>query len=99
QRHIAGGGHYKGVIEKCTFCAQRVEKGLLPACSDSCPTHAIIFGDLDDPGSEVSTYLKENLHFRLLEDIGTRPRVYYVGGKPPGLETRQTELPMRRVEQ
>ncbi|MFQ5837870.1 MAG: 4Fe-4S dicluster domain-containing protein [Thermoplasmata archaeon] len=98
QRRIAGGGHLKGVIEKCTFCVHRVEKGLQPACATSCPVEAIEFGDLDDPESEVSAYLKEKMHYRLLEDVGTRPRVYYVGGKPPGIETRQTELPMRRVE-
>ncbi|MEE9600334.1 MAG: 4Fe-4S dicluster domain-containing protein [Thermoplasmata archaeon] len=97
QRFIAGGGHYKGVMGKCTFCIQRVEKGLTTACADSCPTNAIIFGDLDDPESEVSAALRENVHHRLLEEVGTRPRVYYIGGKSPGIESRQVEVPMGRV--
>ncbi len=84
---------------KCTFCIQRVEKGLSTACSDSCPTHAIHFGDLEDPESEVSEVLQENFHFRLLDDVGTRPRVFYVAGKAPGTETRQTEVPLGRVGQ
>jgi molybdopterin-containing oxidoreductase family iron-sulfur binding subunit len=91
QRRIAGGGHLKGVIEKCTFCVNRVEKGLQPACVATCPTFAIHFGDLDDPGSEVSTLLQRKPHFRLLEEAGTKPRVHYVGGRPPGSEVRQVE--------
>ncbi len=98
QRRIAGGGHYKGVVEKCTFCVQRIEKGLLPACAESCPVHAIHFGDLEDPESEVSRQLQEKLHFRLLEEVGAEPRVFYVGGKPPGAQTRQIDTIGKRVE-
>ncbi len=90
-RRIAGGGHNKGVMEKCTFCVHRLDKGLLPACANVCPTHAIKFGDLDDPNSEVSLLLKQKPHFRLLEETGTSPRVYYVGQHHPGAETRQIE--------
>ncbi len=90
-RYIAGSGHYKGVIEKCTFCVHRVEKGLDPACVASCPVFALNFGDLDDPKSRVSKHLKENPYWRLLEELGTEPRVFYSGGNPPGAEPRQIE--------
>ncbi|MFN3929811.1 MAG: 4Fe-4S dicluster domain-containing protein [Thermoflexus sp.] len=91
RRRIAGGGHVKGVIEKCTFCVHRVERGKLPACVANCPVRALLFGDLDDPDSLVSRVLRQKPHFRLLEELGTEPRVFYVGGKPPGVETRQIE--------
>ncbi|MFQ5942496.1 MAG: 4Fe-4S dicluster domain-containing protein [Anaerolineales bacterium] len=91
RRRTAGGGHLKGVVEKCTFCVHRLEKGLQPACAQNCPTRAIHFGDLDDPESNVSQLLREKASFRLLEDAGTEPRVHYVGGQPPTSETRQIE--------
>ncbi|WP_376792671.1 4Fe-4S dicluster domain-containing protein [Thermoflexus sp.] len=97
RRRIAGGGHVKGVIEKCTFCVHRVEKGKLPACVANCPVQALLFGDLDDPDSLVSRVLRQKPHFRLLEELGTEPRVFYVGGKPPGAEIRQIEPVRARV--
>ncbi|MBI2169600.1 MAG: 4Fe-4S dicluster domain-containing protein, partial [Actinobacteria bacterium] len=90
QRLTAGGGHYKGVVEKCTFCVQRVDKGLDPACVAGCPLNALIFGDRDDPESPVSQYLKRD-HFRLLEDAGTEPSVFYVGGNEPEAEVKEIE--------
>ncbi len=96
-RRIAGGGHSKGVMEKCTFCVHRLDKGLQPACVEVCPTKAILFGDLDDPNSEVSRLLKEKPAFRLLEEAGTSPRVFYVGQHHPGPDTRQIEEIMVRV--
>ena len=68
-----------GVVEKCTFCYHRTSKGLQPACVDVCPAQARIFGDQDDPNSRLSQVLKANRSFRLQEDKGTRPNVYYVG--------------------
>ncbi len=98
QRHTAGGGHFKGVMEKCTFCVHRVENDMSPACVANCPLFALHFGDLDDPTSNVSTLLREKRSFRLLEDLGTRPRVHYVGsGHPPGAEVRQIEHVKGRV--
>jgi len=91
RRRTAGGGHSKGVIEKCTFCVHRVEKGLQPACVANCPLFALRFGDLDDPASEVSELIRRRPHFRLLEEAGTRPRVVYLGGHPPGPEVREIE--------
>ncbi len=97
QRRTAGGGQLKGVIEKCTFCVHRVENGLEPACVAECPVFALHFGDLDDPSSSVSKVLQRRPSFRLLEEAGTQPRVHYVGGNPPGEETRQLEEVKARV--
>ncbi len=91
RRMTAGGGHHKGVMEKCTFCVHRVEKGMLPACVTTCPVAALRFGDVEDAASPVSKFLREHEHFRLLEETGTEPSVFYVGGNPPGSETRQIE--------
>ncbi len=92
QRKIAGGGHMKGVIEKCTFCVHRVEKSLQPACVVECPTTAISFGDLDDSGSQVSSILARKSSSRLLEELGTQPRVHYVGSMhPPSEEATEIE--------
>ena len=97
-RLTAGGGHSKGVVEKCTFCVHRVGKGLTTACAQTCPTKAITFGDLDDEDSPVARYLESHRHFRLLEDSGTRPRVFYVGGGPPDTGTREIERPRTEVK-
>ncbi|MFQ5811703.1 MAG: 4Fe-4S dicluster domain-containing protein [Anaerolineae bacterium] len=91
QRRVAGGGHYKGVEEKCTLCVHRVEQGLQPACVASCPAFALHFGDLDDPNSNVSQLLQKKSSSRLLEEVGTQPRVFYMGGKLPSAEARQIE--------
>ncbi len=88
RRRTAGGGRLKGVIEKCTFCVHRVEEGRKPACVTNCPAFALLFGDLEDPNSEVSQRLRQKPSFRLLEEAGTEPRVWYVGGHPPHGESR-----------
>jgi dimethyl sulfoxide reductase iron-sulfur subunit len=97
QRHIAGGGREKGVIEKCTFCVQRVEKGLDPACVANCPLYALSFGDLDDPNSKASQLLESKATWQLLEEAGTKPRVYYLSGHPPVAETHEIEPIKARV--
>ncbi len=97
KRRIAGGAHQKGIIEKCTFCVHRIEKGLLPACVANCPTRALRFGDLNDPGSEVSRLLRDKSSFRLAEESGTKPRVYYLASSPPTSEAHQFEAITGRV--
>jgi Fe-S-cluster-containing dehydrogenase component len=98
QRMTAGGGHHKGVMEKCTFCVHRVDRGEVPACVETCPVEALRFGDVDDEGSPISRYIREHDHFRLLDDLGTKPSVVYVGGQPPSDQVHEIELVKARVE-
>lgn len=70
--------HPEGYADKCTFCIHRVEKGQDPACVAVCPTHCMYFGDLDDPRSEVNQLLTSREHHALLEEAGTRPRIFYL---------------------
>jgi dimethyl sulfoxide reductase iron-sulfur subunit len=70
--------HRSKTIEKCTFCAHRLEQGKLPACIDACPLCARTFGDLNDPESDVARLLHERPHFRLLVEKGTEPSVFYL---------------------
>lgn len=74
-----------GVVEKCTLCFHRISQGLQPACVDACPARARIFGDQDDPKSEISQILRQQKSRVLQEDKGTRPNVYYVGKYSPRL--------------
>jgi Fe-S-cluster-containing dehydrogenase component len=71
------------VIEKCTFCYHRVLNGLQPACVDACPSQARIFGDQQDPQSRIAQVLKAQKSFRLKEEAGTKPNVYYIGKYAP----------------
>lgn len=84
----------RGVVEKCSFCYQRIDRGLAtglvpgedpeatPACVAACPVNARIFGDLNDPNSLVSRKLEDNHYSRLREDLGTEPRVFYINEHP-----------------
>ncbi len=82
-----------GVVEKCTFCHHRVNHAreqaraedreirdgeVVPACAESCPAQAIVFGDLDDPESMVSARARSPRAYRPHEDLGTRPKVFYL---------------------
>ncbi|MEE8498463.1 MAG: 4Fe-4S dicluster domain-containing protein [Acidimicrobiia bacterium] len=97
QRLTAGGGHFKGVMEKCTFCVHRLDKGLDPACVATCPVRALVFGDVEDPASEISAMINERTHFRLLEEVGTQPSVLYFGGAAPTEDSREIETVKARV--
>lgn len=83
----------KGVVEKCTFCYHRLQKGkesaraegrpltekdYRPACVESCPADAMSFGDLDDPNSTVTRLSKNRRATKMLEHLGTEPKVYFL---------------------
>ena len=70
--------HQKHVVEKCTFCYQRITKGEVPACMDLCPARARHWGDFDDPDSEVSKLVASREYIQLLPEMGTKPSVYYL---------------------
>jgi molybdopterin-containing oxidoreductase family iron-sulfur binding subunit len=67
----------RGVVEKCTFCAERLEKGQMPACVEA-SDGAILFGDAADPGSSVRRALAQRFSVRRRPDLGTDPGVYYL---------------------
>jgi Fe-S-cluster-containing dehydrogenase component len=80
----------RGVVEKCTFCVHRIDAGLAedlvpgedreatPACVNICPVGARVFGNLNDPDSEISHVLETRPSLRLREELGTEPSVYYI---------------------
>lgn len=80
----------RGVVEKCSFCYQRIDRGLAqgltpgvddaatPACVVACPVDARLFGDLNDPESKVSQVISSFTTHQLRDDLGTGPRVYYI---------------------
>jgi Fe-S-cluster-containing dehydrogenase component len=83
----------RGVMEKCTFCIQRIQHAkqnaksesrqirdgeIQPACAVACPAGAIVFGDLNDPASRVARLSKTNRKYRLLEELGIKPSVTYL---------------------
>ena len=67
----------KNVVEKCTFCIQRVRQGRYPACVEICPTGTRKFGNLLDPNSEIRYLIENKRVFRLKEDFNTEPKFYY----------------------
>ncbi len=82
-----------GIMEKCTFCVQRIRQGkeqaeregrrvrdgdITPACVQSCPTSALVFGDRHDPNSRVAKMAVSERGFHLLESLGTHPAITYL---------------------
>jgi molybdopterin-containing oxidoreductase family iron-sulfur binding subunit len=83
----------RGVMEKCSFCVQRIQAGKLKAkmenrplvdgdiktaCQQSCPANAIVFGDINDPNSEVSKLLANERTFYVLEELNVQPGIGYL---------------------
>lgn len=83
----------RGVMEKCTFCVQRIQAGKLEAkiaqkpledgiiqtaCQQTCPANAIVFGDINDPNSEVAKLLKNERTYYVLDELGVRPGIGYM---------------------
>ncbi|MGC9985111.1 MAG: 4Fe-4S dicluster domain-containing protein [Polyangia bacterium] len=83
----------RGVMEKCTFCVQRIrnaeqvaerehrdlrDRDVVPACASACPASAIVFGDVNNPESEVARLSRSNRGFHVLEELGTKPAITYL---------------------
>ncbi len=83
----------RGVMEKCSMCQQRIQAGkidakkrgevvadgaVVTACAEACPTHAIVFGDLNDTNSENTGRAKNNRSYHALEEVGIQPNIYYM---------------------
>lgn len=69
----------RGVVEKCNFCAERVGLGKQPACVEACgDSKALIFGNLNDPNSEIRKVLKANYTIQRKPTLGTHPSVFYI---------------------
>ena len=83
----------KGVMEKCSFCVQRIKEGhnrakneersirdgeIVPACAQTCPTDAIVFGDLMNPGSKVRRLMADPRAYQVLGYLNTKPAVIYL---------------------
>jgi Fe-S-cluster-containing dehydrogenase component/formate-dependent nitrite reductase membrane component NrfD len=65
--------------EKCNFCANRIENELQPACVSVCPTECRIFGDLDDPSSQVTDIVQREAFMVRKPEKGTGPKIFYLG--------------------
>ncbi len=70
----------RGVVEKCTFCIQRVRKGLYPKCVEVCPVGARKFGNLLDPDSEIRYILENKRVYILKDELNTQPKFFYYYG-------------------
>jgi Fe-S-cluster-containing dehydrogenase component/formate-dependent nitrite reductase membrane component NrfD len=80
--------------EKCNFCANRVENRLLPSCVSVCPTECRIFGDLDDPTSEVSRIVRTEAFTVRKPEKGTSPKVFYIAAEESAIRPEVAARPL-----
>lgn len=79
-----GSGSAPGIAQKCTFCAHLIDRGWKqPRCVESCPTNALIFGDMDDPKSEISQLIKSGVTETMNPELGIDTAVRYIGLPKP----------------
>lgn len=104
----------RGVMEKCTYCTQRISSArieaekdgrhirdgeVVTACQAVCPTNAITFGDLNDPNSAVSKAKKDHRDYKLLNELNTQPRTTYLAGlKNQNKEMPDYKAPVKKAE-
>jgi molybdopterin-containing oxidoreductase family iron-sulfur binding subunit len=94
----------RGVMEKCTYCTQRISAArieaekdgrrirdgeVITACQSACPTNAIVFGDMNDPLSKIAKVKKDHRDYNLLNELNTQPRTTYLAG----LKNQNKEMP------
>lgn len=98
----------RGVMEKCTFCTQRISAArieaekdgrkvrdgeIMTACQSACPTGAIVFGDMHDPNSKIAAAKKDHRDYKLLNELNTQPRTTYLSS----LKNQNKEMPDYKV--
>jgi Fe-S-cluster-containing dehydrogenase component len=69
--------HHEGIVTKCWLCIDMVREGGQPACVTTCPNQVRIFGDLDDPNSEISRFIAKNRAQPPRADLNTKPKIFY----------------------
>ena len=74
------------IVRKCNWCAHRLDAGLLPACVETCLGRALIFGDINDPDSEISQLLATNAVTTLKPGLGTEPHCFYIGADSDAMD-------------
>jgi molybdopterin-containing oxidoreductase family iron-sulfur binding subunit len=103
----------RGVMEKCTYCVQRIRTGQIQAeiagtpirdgdvrsaCQQACPTQAIVFGDMNDPNSEVAKRKTLPLDYSLLAELNTKPRTTYLAALRNPNPALEAEAPVAGVD-
>ncbi len=81
----------RNIAEKCYWCHHRVDAGLEPACVEACPTDAIVFGDMNDPESEISKVAAESAVQVIKPESGTDPHTFYIALDIESVEAKKAE--------